>query len=173
MAKKKRKLTAWQRHVKSYMAAHKGLSFKEALPKAKLTYRKSKIRTRSGSSNPRPKKAGKVKRRMARRYTRRRRRRSRQITVPLAVVAPLVASNVGAVMNMVRDPSPDSVAASLSHIGAIYTGYSAIEGRFAPEMLAQGLLPLVAGLLVHKFVGGAPLNLNRILARHNIPFIRI
>jgi len=64
-------------------------------------------------------------------------------------------------------------AGSLNHIGAIYTGYNAIEGQFQWGMLKRGLLPLVIGCLVHKFVGGPPLNLNRTLAAANVPFIRI
>lgn len=169
MAKKKRKLTAWQLHVKSYMAKHPGLSFKEALPKAKLTYRRSSNPARPrASSKPR-----KVKRKMARRYTRKRRRSSGGMTVPLAVVVPLAVGVVPQIIAVMQDPSEMGVSKALNHLCKIYTGYAAVEGRFEPQMLAHGLFPLLAGLLIHKFVGGAPFNLNRMLARAKVPFVRI
>ena len=53
------------------------------------------------------------------------------------------------------------------------TGYDPSTGRWDWNNLLQGLVPIAAGLLIHKFVGGSPLNLNRILAQHKIPLIRI
>ena len=167
MAKKKRKLTAWQRHVKSYMASHKGLSFKEALPKAKLTYRKgSNPSKRRASPSPRAsKKPRKVKRRMAKRKT----RRSRQITIPLAPVLGLFAGMADSMSAVMDGNYYDAVAWATAH----YTGYKTWDQSWDFSELKKGLFPLVAGLLVHKFVGGAPLNLNRILAAAKVPLIRI
>lgn len=54
-----------------------------------------------------------------------------------------------------------------------YTGYDANTGKWEPHLMASGLVPLVIGLAVHKFVGGAPLNANRALAAANVPVIRI
>ena len=168
MAKKKRKLTAWQRHVKSYMASHKGLSFKEALPKAKLTYRKgSNPSKRRASPSPRAsKKPRKVKRRMAKRKTRRR----RQMTIPLALVAGAAAGAVEPVMKLLEGAPPTEVA---SWIVAHYTGYESWSGQFNLEQLKHGLLPLIAGAAIHKFVGGAPLNVNRMLGAAGVPLFRI
>jgi hypothetical protein len=47
-------------------------------------------------------------------------------------------------------------------------------GGWKPElgMLSIGLGPIVAGLLLHKFVGGS-LGVNRALGRANIPLLRI
>lgn len=39
--------------------------------------------------------------------------------------------------------------------------------------LVQGYGPLAVGLLVHKFIGGKPLNANAMLAKAKIPYIRI
>jgi len=122
------------------------------------------------SSNPRP---SKKKTRKVRKMAKKRRRNNSQITIPLAVVAPLAAGLGEPIMNMIADPSPETIKGSLNHIGLIYTGYNAVEGSFQPEMLSRGLVPLVIGALVHKFVGGSPLNVNRMLARAKVPFIRI
>jgi len=165
MAKKKRKLTAWQRHVKSYMASHKGLSFKEALPKAKLTYRKGS----KSAPNPKKKKSkgGKGgKKKMAKKKTRRR----RQMTIPLALVAGAAAGAVEPVMKLLEGAPPTEVA---SWIVAHYTGYESWSGQFNLEQLKHGLLPLIAGAAIHKFVGGAPLNVNRMLGAAGVPLFRI
>jgi hypothetical protein len=52
------------------------------------------------------------------------------------------------------------------------TGYMIDTGKFNFGYLKQGLLPIVAGLLVHKFIGGK-LGVNRALAGAGIPFVRI
>ncbi len=39
MVKKKRKLTAWQKHVKKTSDANKGMAFGSVLKKAKATYK--------------------------------------------------------------------------------------------------------------------------------------
>ena len=44
--------------------------------------------------------------------------------------------------------------------------------KFDMSGLAQGVLPLVIGLLVHKFVGGS-LGLNRMLGRAKVPLLRL
>jgi len=97
-------------------------------------------------------------------------RGKRQFTLPLAVVAGLGAGLAEPILNIVQK---GEVVPSLNHIAAIYTGYNATQGTFQPDMLKRGLLPLIIGCLVHKFVGGPPLNVNRALAAANVPFIRI
>ena len=112
----------------------------------------------------------KVKRKLARKN---KNRRKSQMTIPLAIVAPLAAGIGPSVASIIADPSPENVAGTLNHLALIYTGYNAIDGVFDMGALAKGLFPLIAGGLVHKFVGGAPLNLNRMLAAAKVPFIRI
>lgn len=47
------------------------------------------------------------------------------------------------------------------------------NGGWDPNLMAHGTLPLIIGALVHKFVGGAPLNINKMLAAAKVPLIRI
>jgi len=159
----KRKLTAWQKHVKSYMASHKGLSFKEALPKAKLTYRKGSKSTPNPTKKP--SKGGKGRKKMAKK----KRRRNNQMTIPLAPVLGLMAGLTDSINAAMQGEYKNAIDWAVAH----YTGYEPWSQSWNPAQLQRGLLPLVAGLLVHKFVGGAPLNLNRILAAAKVPLIRI
>lgn len=53
-----------------------------------------------------------------------------------------------------------------------YIGYNVVTKKFNFDALKVGLWPLVLGILIHKFVGGRPLNLNRVLASTGLP-IRI
>ena len=113
------------------------------------------------------------KRKVKRKLAKKKNRRKSQMTIPLAIVAPLAAGIGPSVASIIADPSPENVAGTLNHLALIYTGYNAIDGVFDMGALAKGLFPLIAGGLVHKFVGGAPLNINRMLAAAKVPFIRI
>lgn len=114
-----------------------------------------------------------AKRKVKRKLAKKNKRRNNQMTIPLAIVVPLAAGIGPSVAAIMRDQSPENVAGTLNHLTMIYTGYNAMAGNFEMGALAKGLLPLIAGGLVHKFVGGAPLNINRILAAAKVPFIRI
>ena len=160
----KRKLSAWQKHVKSYMATHKGLSFKEALPKAKLTYHKS-----GGNPGPRAltvKAPRKAKRKMTRR---KKTRRSRSITIPLAPVVGLIPMVSGAAESLIYGDTKTAI----KRLSWDTLGYSLTTHKWDARKCGANITPLIIGLLLHKFVGGSPLNLNRTLARAKIPFIRI
>lgn len=101
-------------------------------------------------------------------------RKSRQMTVPMAIVAPL-AFGIGQPIKWVAMDGM-SLEEGLRHLLFRYTGYNDWAGKFDPfnpTGLAKGLFPLIVGALAHKFIGGAPLNVNRILAAHKVPFIRI
>jgi len=124
----------------------------------------SKSRRSSGKSRAKPKK------RSVRRTARRRRSRKRKgMTIPLAVVGGLAAG--------LAEPAQKALEGDFEYALALlsrnYTGFRPGTGTWEPGYLKNGLLPLVAGLMVHKFVGGSPLNLNRALAASGIPFIRI
>jgi len=123
----------------------------------------------SKSSNPSPsKKARKVRRKVAKK---RRSRRSGGMTVPLAPMAGLAAG----LARPAQELMAGNIDGAVTHLLYNYTGLSGYPGNltFKMEGLKNGVMPLVTGLLVHKFVGGPPLNLNRILARAKVPFIRI
>lgn len=90
------------------------------------------------------------------------------MTIPLAPIVGLLAGMKTAI--------PPLMAGDLDKaIGEVTYSYVGIDGagRFSWAGLQRGLVPLIIGLLVHKFVGGPPLNLNRVLARAKVPFIRI
>lgn len=95
-------------------------------------------------------------------------RRSRAITIPLAPMIGLAAG----MAEPIRYAMEGNIPETIEQLKFNYVGLTR-DNRFDVNGLMKGVLPLVVGLLVHKFVGGSPLNLNRILARANVPFIRI
>lgn len=129
-----------------------------------LVKRKGKKRksTKTRSSNPN-------KKRSVRKTGKKKRRRSRSMTIPLAPVAGLAAG----VAEPIAYAMKGDVVQAFNHLSRNYTGVDIGSGSFSVDRLKKGLVPLVIGLLVHKFVGGAPLNANKALARANVPFIRI
>lgn len=114
-----------------------------------------------------PKKTRSVKRTAKKK----RRRRSRSMTIPIAAVGGGLAGAIEPIINcgIKQGDWLNAARWTIAH----YTGYDMIDGVFRAEELMKGLAPAVAGLLVHKFVGGSPLNLNKTLANANVPFIRI
>ena len=90
--------------------------------------------------------------------------RKTKMTLPLAVVAGFVPLAVG-VWN--RRSSLQSVA---DYLQSGLTGVSP-GGQFQLSNLRQGLVPIVAGFLVHSLAGR--LGINRSIGRAGIPFIRI
>jgi len=133
--------------------------------KAWRIYR-GKKKPRSRVSNP------KTKRRV-KRTARKKRRRSSGFTIPLAPIAGLAVG----MLKPIEEAMKGNINGVVAHVAMNYTGCDPNKlGRpdfFQIQRAANGILPLVIGLLVHKFVGGAPLNLNRMLARAKVPFIRI
>lgn len=91
------------------------------------------------------------------------------MTIPLAVVGGLAAGMYEPAQKLIEG----DYGYALALLSRNYTGFRPGTGTWEPGYLKNGLLPLVAGLMVHKFVGGSPLNLNRALAASGIPFIRI
>lgn len=91
------------------------------------------------------------------------------MTIPLAPMLGLAAPIV-AEWDNIQAGNFRSVATNLAWK---FTGYNMDSGVWQPEGLKYGALPLIAGLLVHKFVGGAPLNANRTLANAGVPLLRI
>lgn len=106
-----------------------------------------------------------------RRYFRGRSRSRRRggFTIPIAPILGLAAGLAKPVEYVMQG----QYFAAANHACAAYTGYDINTRSFHLENLMGGLAPLVAGLLVHKFVGGKPLGLNAVLARSGVPFIRI
>lgn len=104
-----------------------------------------------------------------RRYFGRRRRGRGGFTLPIAPVLGLAAGLVpGIKLAMSGDPER-----GIRDIMASYTGFDYETGVWNPSWMLRGIVPLAVGLLVHKFIGGPPLNLNQTLARAKVPIIRI
>jgi len=120
-------------------------------------------------STPNPKKKASKGGKGGKKVAKKKNRRNRQMTIPLAPMCGLFAGMADGIGAAMRGDYENAINWTVAH----YTGYEPWSGQWNPEQLKRGLLPLVAGLLVHKFIGGAPLNLNRILAAAKVPLIRI
>ena len=97
-----------------------------------------------------------------------RKRAKRKFTLPIAPIAGLAVGLAEPIQVALFQQNYDWAA---KEIAARYTGF--FQGGFHPELLMKGLVPLIAGGLVHKFVGGSPINLNKMLAAAGVPIIRI
>lgn len=112
-----------------------------------------------------------AKRRRVRRYARRAygyaRRKAKGFTLPLL---PLIGLGAG-----ISYPAQIAMRGDWKNASSTllynYTGFAA-NGSFNTAGLKVGLLPLLAGILGHKIVGGK-LGVNRVLASAGVPFIRV
>lgn len=120
-------------------------------------------------SNPKKRRSRNPTKRSVRKTARKRRRRRSAQTIPLAPIAGLLAGAAPSIPPLMAGDYGEALNLWIASM----TGYYPPNEDWRWWRLQRGLVPLVAGLLVHKFVGGAPLNLNRILARAKVPYIRI
>jgi len=125
---------------------------------------------RKGKKGSRKSNPGKIKRRGGRKMARKKKRRSRSLTIPLAPIAGLACGVMDA---WTRGGGFGNLHEVGYKLVENYTGYNPVRGNFDVNRLSKGLLPLILGAVVHKFVGGYPLNINKMLAQHKIPLIRI
>jgi hypothetical protein len=99
------------------------------------------------------------------------RRSSRKFTIPLAVVVPIGWKIWESVRHGVKQGNWTSATKdALWHFACI--GYD--EGGAGYHFNTTALktwIPVIAGLLIHKFVGGRPLNLNKYLK--DVPLVRV
>jgi hypothetical protein len=100
---------------------------------------------------------------------RRRRGGSRKFTLPLAPIAGLAAG----LWQPIEFAMKGDWFSAAETLGTAYTGYSIQQNNWEAQRLLRGLVPLMIGGIVHKFVGGPPLNINKMLARAGVPVIRI
>lgn len=107
-------------------------------------------------------------RRTVTRYVRRARRRAAKMTVPIAVLAGLAPGAASAYEGFKKDGFR-----GLSYrLANDYTGYDAYNKAWNASELKNGLMPLVAGFMVHWLIGGK-LGVNRALGRARVPFVRL
>lgn len=146
-------------YIKKYGVSKKAWrEYRKAHPKRGRRTRKTRR-----ASNP-------VKKRRKRMARRKKRRRRSGMTIPIAPIAGLAAGLIEPIQYVVDHGNWRGAVEVLCRN---YTGYRPGTQTWEPHYMTRGLVPLVIGLLVHKFVGGSPLNANRMLARAGVPFIRI
>lgn len=113
---------------------------------------------------------------MAKKAIRRRRffskpihRKKAGFTLPVAVVAGF-APGVMRLATVVKN------GGGIEQVGTIaavqYLGYDTINGKMNLQSMKFGTLPILLGMLVHKFVGGT-MGVNRMMAKAGIPVIRL
>lgn len=132
----------------------------EVLPSGKYKFVKN-----SGIVKENPKKKSVVKK-----TTSKKSRRKQTFTLPIAPILGLAAGLIDPVVIATRDKNPQ---AAFNIACKRYTGYDPNNGTWNYQDMSKGVVPLAVGLLVHKFVGGSPLNLNRTLAKAGVPLLRI
>jgi hypothetical protein len=93
--------------------------------------------------------------------------RSHKTTIPVAVVLGFVPLATSA-FNAVKAGG----VANLNSITPTLVPYNFQTRKIDFTRLGEGLYPIIAGLFVHKVVGGA-LGVNRALAAARIPWLRI
>lgn len=94
------------------------------------------------------------------------RRRNGGMTIPLAVVAGFLP---GAWRLWEKRGSLNALG---NEAGRIYLGYDSWTGQFGWSQMKFGTLPIIAGAVMHRLVGGT-LGVNKMLSRAGVPFIRI
>ena len=139
----------------------------QVLASGKYRFMKNPSRSRPKAKTKR-KNVRRVKNTMARRRGRRRRSRS-SFTLPIAPIAGLAAGMIEPIGKGIAGDWEGAIAGVTFN----YTGYNVDDGTWDPMRLSRGLVPLVIGALVHKFVGGPPLNINQMLGKAKVPFLRI
>ena len=96
------------------------------------------------------------------------RRGRRKFTIPIAPIAGFLAGP--ATRSMITDAIDGNFDGALKNAGQIIGFW---DGKFYPEKVVANIGPMILGALIHKFVGGPPLNLNRTLANAGVPVLRI
>ena len=96
------------------------------------------------------------------------RRRSRQMTIPVAAVAGFLPL-AGVVMQSMKDGGPSLVG---YNVVSNLTGYDIPSHTWNWRYMERGTIPIVAGMLIHKFIGGK-LGVNRMLSRAGVPLVRL
>jgi len=150
----------------------KGASWHDVFKRAWELYKGSKVH-KAVSGNPNSKKSSrtkKSKRKGGVRMTKKKRKYRRTVTIPMAPILGLVGAED---FRMMIQRAFEGNWNGVGYHGKSFIGVNPTNNKFDFELFAKNWTPIIVGLLVHKFVGGSPLNLNRTLARHRIPLIRI
>lgn len=96
------------------------------------------------------------------------RRRSASMTIPLAVVAgfgPIISHTWNGYQQ-------GGLSGALNDLSAYTTGYVPADNQWKASHMIEGLGPVLAGILVHKFIGNK-MGVNRMLASAGVPLVRL
>lgn len=146
----------------------KGASWSNVFKKAWQLYKSSKVYA-AVKKNPR-KESSRKKRKGGSRMAKKKSRRRRTFTIPLAPIGGILASpGIQRSLKGAMAGNWDEAMAGLQN----FIGWLPSKNQWNFNTFVQNATPVIAGLLIHKFVGGKPLNLNRTLARAGVPLIRI
>lgn len=103
------------------------------------------------------------------------RSRNNGIKIPISLVAGMIPG-IGKLWEHGTNPGlhgqPNGLLAMGVEGSRIYIGYDPRNGQFNAGWLGMGLLPLIGGGIIHKFVGGR-LGINRMIANSGIPVLRV
>lgn len=91
-----------------------------------------------------------------------------KMTLPISVLAGFAVP----VVRIVDTGMQSGMRAATDLASMAFTGYDPSTGKFNWAMLKWGTGPVIAGILVHKFIGGT-LGVNRALARAGVPVLRL
>jgi hypothetical protein len=91
------------------------------------------------------------------------------MTIPIAPIAGLAAGMIEPITYLTQG----NFEMAANKVAYNYTGYNMQSGGWEFGGLMHGAFPLIIGVLIHKFIGGRPLNVNATLAKSRVPFIRI
>jgi len=94
--------------------------------------------------------------------------RRAEMTLPLAVIGGMIPLGIRAYNGY----KANGVVGMGDGVTSGLTGYSVFSKKFEWAAMSEGLLPILAGILVHKFVGGK-LGVNRALANARVPLLRV
>jgi len=97
------------------------------------------------------------------------RRKKKQFTLPIAPLAGFAVGMQPVVDQVIRGDYNNA----LNYLAANYTGYHPTQKNWSVDRLKNGLVPLVVGGLIHKYIGGNPVGVNRMLAQAGVPVIRL
>jgi len=96
------------------------------------------------------------------------RRVARKTVVPIGIIAGMLPG-VARTARFLQTQGPESAA---NEFMAIFSGYDTKTREFSVGNMKDGLFPLLAGIALHRVVGGM-LGVNRMLAASRIPLLRI
>jgi len=106
-------------------------------------------------------------RKKVRKTAKKKTKRRYSMTIPLAPVLGLAAPLVHSIPWFKQD-----IVSGFNDLSASILGYDFKAAQFDWNTMKRGLVPIVLGLLVHKFIGGK-LGVNRMLGRAKIPLLRL